>query len=89
MADFWLNSYSYLYAGVSYRMADAIPLMVGYGFSPSNKPSENFLKFGYSFDIMTNPLNTYGKGTHELFVNYCMFPPPPVIPRHGNPFILQ
>ena len=89
LADIWLNNYSYLWAGLSYRMADAIPIMIGYGFSPSNNPALNFLKIGYSFDIMTNALNQYGKGTHELMVNYCMFPPPPVIPRHGNPFILQ
>lgn len=89
LADIWLNAYSYVWAGFSYRLADAIPIMIGYGFSPANNPAVNFLKFGYSFDIMTNALNTYGKGTHELMVNYCMFPPPPVIPRHGNPFILQ
>ena len=70
-------------------MSDGIPIMIGYGFAPGNRPSDHWLKFGYSFDIMTNPLNTYGKGTHELMVNYCMFPPPPVVPRHGNPFILQ
>lgn len=89
MADVWLNNYSYFWGGASYRLSDAIGLMVGYGFSPANNTSKDMFKFGYSFDIMTNPLNVYGKGTHELMVNYCMFPPPPVVPRHGNPFILQ
>ncbi len=89
MVDIWLNNFSYLWAGISYRLSDGIPILIGYGFSPKNNPALNFLKFGYSFDIMTNALNTYGKGTHELMLNYCMFPPPPVIPRHGNPFILQ
>ena len=89
MADFWLNNYSYLWGGFTYRLADAVCLQVGYGFSPANSTKKNMLKFGYSFDIMTNPLNTYGKGTHELMLNFCMFPPPPAIPRHGNPFILQ
>jgi type IX secretion system PorP/SprF family membrane protein len=89
MADVWLNNFSYLWGGMSYRMSDAIALQLGYAFSPANKTSQNMLKFGYSFDIMTNPLNTYGKGTHELMLNFCMFPPPPAVPRHGNPFILQ
>lgn len=89
MADFWLNSQAYLWGGVSYRMSDAIPIMLGYAFSPKADMSKDVFKIGYSFDIMTNALNQYGKGTHELMLNYCMFPPPPVIPRHGNPFILQ
>ncbi len=75
--------------GVSYRMSDGIPLMLGYAFAPGNLPNRNWMKIGYSFDIMTNPLNIYGKGTHELMLNYCLFPPPPVVPKHGNPFILQ
>lgn len=89
MGDFWLNNYSYLWGGFTYRLSDAVALNLGYGFSPANSTKKNMLKIGYSFDIMTNPLNTYGKGTHELMVNFCMFPPPPAIPRHGNPFILQ
>lgn len=89
MGDVWLNNYSYLWGGATYRLSDAIALQLGYAFSPANKTSTNMLKFGYSFDIMTNDLNTYGKGTHELMLNFCMFPPPPVVPRHGNPFILQ
>jgi type IX secretion system PorP/SprF family membrane protein len=89
MADYYLSTSAYLWAGASYRMSDGIPLMIGYAFAPNNAPSKHWLKFGYSFDIMTNALNPYGKGTHELMLNYCMFPPPPVVPRHGNPFILQ
>lgn len=89
MADMWLNNSSYFWAGASYRYSDAIALMVGYGFSPKANVNQDMFKFGYSFDIMTNPLNAYGKGTHELMANYCMFPPAPVVPRHGNPFILQ
>ena len=89
MGDVWLNNYSYLWGGFSYRLADAVALQLGYAFSPSSIASQNMLKFGYSFDIMTNPLNTYGKGTHELMLNFCIFPPPPAVPRHGNPFILQ
>ncbi len=89
MADIWVNNASFFWGAVSYRWSDAIALMVGYGFSPRADIKKDMFKFGYSFDIMTNPLNTYGKGTHELMANYCMFPPPPVVPRSGNPFILQ
>lgn len=89
MADVWMNTSSFFWGAVSYRMSDAIAVMVGYGFSPKANVKQDMFKFGYSFDIMTNPLNTYGKGTHELMVNYCMFPPAPIVPRSGNPFILQ
>jgi type IX secretion system PorP/SprF family membrane protein len=87
-SDFWLNDYSFLWGGFSYRLKDAIAFNVGYAFSPSYKVSTNLMKIGYSFDIMTNPLNTYGKGTHELMLNFCIFPPRPVIGKHCNPFIL-
>lgn len=89
MGDFWLNTYSYLWGGLTYRMADAVALNVGYAISPVNNTKVNMMKIGYSFDIMTNPLNTYGKGTHELMLSFCIFRPPPAITRFGNPIILQ
>lgn len=89
IAEYYLSTSAYLWGGASYRLQDGIPLMLGYAFAPGNLPNKNWLKIGYSFDIMTNPLNTYGRGTHELMLNYCLFPPPPVVPKHGNPFILQ
>ena len=89
MADVWLNNFSYLWGGLSYRLEDAIALSAGYAFSPSRITSQNMLKIGYSFDVMTNPLNTYGRGTHELMLNFCLFPPPPATQRHGNPFFLE
>jgi type IX secretion system PorP/SprF family membrane protein len=88
-ADYWLNTSSYFWAGASYRYSDAIAVMAGYAFSPGANINRDLAKIGYSFDIMTNPLNTYGKGTHELFLNYCMFPPAPPVPRSSNPFILE
>lgn len=72
MSEFWLNNYSYLSGGISYRLADAVALNLGYAFSPAKITSINMMKIGYSFDIMTNPLNTYGKGTHELMLNFCV-----------------
>ncbi len=81
MADVWLDTESYIWGGFTYRYSDAIALMIGY--------AKNGLKFGYSFDIMTNPLNEYGKGTHELMVKYCLFPPKRPITGGGLPTILQ
>jgi len=46
-------------------------------------------KVGYSYDVMTGPLNEYGFGSHELVFNYCMFSPAAAIHRYGNVFILQ
>ncbi len=87
--DIWLNPFSYVWGGFSYRISDAIAFNLGYAFSPAQNIKVNMMKIGYSFDIMTNPLNTYGKGTHELLLNFCLFTPPHVIQKHGNPFILE
>lgn len=87
--DIWLNTYSYLWGGLSYRMSDAVAFNMGYAFSPAASTRVNMIKIGYSFDIMTNPLRTYGKGTHELMLNVCVFPPPKAHQRHGNPFVLD
>jgi len=54
-----------------------------------SKSAPDVLKFGYSYDIMTGPLNEYGFGSHELVVNYCVFAPAPPVHRYGNVFILQ
>ena len=89
MADVWLNTYSYLWGGLSYRLADAVALNMGFAFSPAQIPSVNMMKIGYSFDFMTNALNPYGKGSHELMLNFCIFPPQKGHGRNGNPFILQ
>ena len=49
----------------------------------------NMMKIGYSFDVITNPLRYYAKGTHELMLNFCVFPARKIIPRTSNPFILE
>jgi type IX secretion system PorP/SprF family membrane protein len=88
-ADIWINSKTYFWSGLTYRLQDAIALSAGIAFSPEQIAIPNMVKIGYSFDVMTNPLNTYGRGTHELMLNVCLFPPPPPRTRHGNPFILD
>jgi type IX secretion system PorP/SprF family membrane protein len=89
MGDFWLNDFSYLWAGLTYRMSDAIAIHAGYAFSPRENTKMDMMKIGYSFDIMTNPLNEYGRGTHELVLNFCLFPELKGRGKHGNPFILE
>lgn len=89
LSDIWLDNSKFIWGSFSYRMQDAIAIGVGYGFSPSNDLSNNVFKIGYSFDIMTNPLNTYGRGTHELILNFCLFRDPPVVARHGTPIFLD
>jgi len=88
-ANIWMNSYSYAWGGFTYRLQDAIALSAGWAFAPKQLPNVSMMKIGYSFDIMTNPLKTYGKGTHELMLNFCIFPPKKPITRFGNPHILQ
>lgn len=88
-SDIWMNDYSYLWAGMTYRYQDAVAFNVGCGHSPANNLKVNLMKIGYSFDVMTNRLNPYGRGTHELMLNFCAFPPPAKNPRTSNPFILQ
>lgn len=102
LADYWLSNTVGVYGGVTYRPGDAVALMVGFqqrlytqtlpgGAAGTLKAigKPDALRFGYSYDIMTNPLNTYGKGSHELMVNYCMFAPPKPVQRYRNVFILQ
>lgn len=80
-ADLWVTKDSYFWGGLTYRLSDAIAFMAGYA-------KDNF-KVGYSFDAMTNPLSEYGRGTHELMVSYCIFPPKKPIARTGFLFSLE
>jgi len=34
-------------------------------------------------------LNVYGRGSHELILDFWLFAPPSILKRHGNPFILE
>lgn len=79
--DVDLRAKTHVWGGVTYRYSDAIGLMVGF--------SKNTFKVGYSYDIITNALNEYGKGSHELMFSYTVFPKKHLVPSHGNPMILQ
>ncbi|MCX6290236.1 MAG: type IX secretion system membrane protein PorP/SprF [Bacteroidetes bacterium] len=66
------------WGGLSYRLQDAIVIMVGMEIIPN-------LKFGYSYDLTTSDIKTYSSGTHEVMLGYC-FKPVKVIHRqfHRN-----
>jgi len=99
LADMWLNgSNAGFYGGLTYRTKDAIAIMVGFQMRKFDKTGTrgtlgsteaDVIKVGYSYDVMTNPLNQYGSGSHEIVFNYCMFKPAPKVARYGNVFILQ
>lgn len=56
-----------IWAGLSYRMSDAIAPMIGVNWPVGN----GNLKFGYSYDITTSLLKQYSAGSHELMLGYC------------------
>ena len=55
-----------LWAGVTYRMQDAIAPMVGYRFL-----KDRSLKVGYSYDLTLSKIKGYSSGTHEIMAGYC------------------
>ena len=54
------NIMNHFTAGVSYRSNDAVVLLAG-----ANIPN---VFVGYSYDITLNPLKSYSKGTHEIYL---------------------
>ena len=65
------------YAGLSFRNADAISLMLGYNI-------KNGFLIGYAYDFTINKLSSVSKGSHEIVLKYCRpIPVPPIaISRH-------
>lgn len=57
------------WAGVSYRLEDAIAPQVGYRYSTPN--GKSVLKVGYSYDITTSNISDYSDGSHEIMLQYC------------------
>lgn len=59
-----------LWAGITYRLEDAIAPQVGYQYvSPDGKST---LRIGYSYDITTSNIKNYNDGSHEIMLNYCL-----------------
>jgi type IX secretion system PorP/SprF family membrane protein len=75
-----------VWAGVSYRVADAIAPMVGYQTPIGDAGT---LKIGYSYDVTTSQLNSYSNGSHEVMVNYCFnLEKDPPVAKSKNPRFL-
>ncbi len=105
LADYWLNTTQGIWGGLSYRTTDAVVIMLGFqtklytktftsqgsGFlgKPNRISPGDVLKIGYSYDVTTSKSNVYSKGSHEIMLSYCVFPPAYSVSRYGNPFILQ
>jgi type IX secretion system PorP/SprF family membrane protein len=66
------------YGGLTIRPSDAIGIMAGIQLP-------NSFIFGYSYDITINKLSNISAGSHELFVRYCYFLPPPPVTKSRNP----
>ncbi|GAP69906.1 Bacteroidetes-specific putative membrane protein [Bacteroidales bacterium 6E] len=54
-----------IWGGVSYRIQDAVALLMGIELM-------NGLKVGYSFDLVTSAIGRYGYGSHEIFLGYSL-----------------
>jgi type IX secretion system PorP/SprF family membrane protein len=67
-----------LWGGLTYRTSDAIAIMLGY--SPMDQ-----LSVGYSYDITLNKLSSISRGSHEMFVKYCIYIPPPPLQKTHHP----
>ena len=60
------------YGGLSYRLQDAVALMLGYQYQMSGQGAAGGnLRIGYSYDFTTSQLRQYSGGAHELLVKYC------------------
>jgi type IX secretion system PorP/SprF family membrane protein len=58
-----------IFVGVSYRLTDAIPVMLGLEWPLKNAKST--IKFGYSYDVTLSALKKYNNGTHEIMIGFC------------------
>jgi type IX secretion system PorP/SprF family membrane protein len=71
-----------LFVGTDIRMQDAIALMIGYTFLGK-------AQIAYSYDLVTFPLNSYQKGSHEITLAYKSNLEPDKRYNKNNDFIHQ
>ena len=57
-----------IWAGVSYRLSDAIVPMVGFQKAFNAKSA---FKIGYAYDVTTSRIKGYSSGSHELMLGFC------------------
>jgi type IX secretion system PorP/SprF family membrane protein len=76
-----------VYAGLSYRFEDAVAIMAGVNInSQMGMPDGMNMKVGYSYDIPANKtLTAFNRGTHEIFLKFCMMPPKKPITKSVHP----
>lgn len=55
--------YDLFWAGLQYRIGDAVGAMVQVQLT-------NQLRIGYSYDLSTNDLRSFNNGTHELLLSF-------------------
>jgi len=71
-----------VFAGVSYRLTDAIVAMVGFERALNTKSN---VRLGYSYDITTSNIKNHSNGSHEIVLGYCYkIIKPPVKQSHMN-----
>ncbi len=76
-----------VWAGVSYRLEDAVAPMAGYQYAFPN--GQSVLRIGYSYDLTTSELNNYSSGSHEIMLSFCYRPEKPLPKRvYKNPRFL-
>jgi hypothetical protein len=54
-----------MWGGISYRLQDAISLLLGIELVSG-------MRVGYSFDIVTTAIGRNSWGSHEIFLNYSL-----------------
>lgn len=74
-----------VYGGLSYRLEDAVGILLGVSLDERQSIPGN-LMIGYSYDIPANKtLTTFNRGTHEIFLKFCMAPPKKPITKSVHP----
>lgn len=74
-----------VWAGVSYRFADAVAPMLGY----QKQIGGGLMRIGYAYDVTTSKLKGYSNGSHDIMVNYCFNLDKPIpVQKSKNPRFL-
>jgi len=80
-AEYDLMNSQTVWVGATYRFSDGAGLMAGMSLGD--------LSFGYALEFMTNRMKVWGSGSHELMIQYSIFPPAKKIIRTVCPHILM
>lgn len=76
-----------VWAGLSFRLQDAIVPMLGYQGTLAN--GKGNYRIGYAYDLTISNIKQYSSGTHEIMLGFCYnITPPKKITRYKNPRFL-